>query len=47
MYIGKQHSEETRLKIAAKTKEAMLRRKMEKANGNIHIFIYVLMGIYI
>jgi hypothetical protein len=33
MYVGKQHSEETRLKIAAKTKEAMLRRKMEKANG--------------
>mmetsp|Transcript_11219 Transcript_11219/g.10830 ORF Transcript_11219/g.10830 Transcript_11219/m.10830 type:complete len:534 (+) Transcript_11219:266-1867(+) len=30
---GKQHSEETRLKIAAKTKEAMLRRKMEKANA--------------
>lgn len=29
---GKQHSEETRLKIAAKTKEAMFKRKMEKAN---------------
>lgn len=30
--VGKKHSEETRLRIAAKTKEAMIRKKTKEAN---------------